>query len=357
MGHKYEDTAQYYVSGFIGIDSQSIIHEREQCLDLYKESSSMMANRNLLAPKPPESILTEPPHEIATQKLKEKGEENTEVVSTIQLSARQEQKFRRQLREKAYWKGRCEYLEGKGKAVRATATISTVPSREPSRYLLALLKFEPERKAVLDLMFRNDEATDKLAAVTSLAEVLEPLISLARSQRKRYAYKDAEPTKQNCCGDCGKVLTTYVCLCFMQLLLMFIRLRLDRAHRHLLQCARQRRVKKERAHMTAQFSLIHTCLWNDCYYRFDNKTCGSYSLHVTNHLQQSGSHQCLCDGCYKMFDSYEDLAYHVSEKHRVPNEWTTLTKMHYCYEHDVWCRSDQMWNTHLQAERRRFYVA
>jgi hypothetical protein len=83
-------------------------------------------------------------------------------------------------------------------------------------------------------MFCNDEATNKLAAVTSLAEVLAPLISLARSQRKRYAYKDAELTKQNCCSNCGKVLTTYVCLCFMQLLLMFIRLRLDRAHCYLL---------------------------------------------------------------------------------------------------------------------------
>ena len=82
MGHKSDDTAQYYVLGFIGIDSQSIIHQREQCLDLYKESSSMMANRNLLAPKPPGLILTEPPHEIATQKLKEKAEENAKVVST-----------------------------------------------------------------------------------------------------------------------------------------------------------------------------------------------------------------------------------------------------------------------------------
>lgn len=63
MGHKYDDTAQYYVSGFIGIDSQSIIHRREQCLELYKESSSIIANRNLLAPKPPGSMLTESPYE------------------------------------------------------------------------------------------------------------------------------------------------------------------------------------------------------------------------------------------------------------------------------------------------------
>ena len=100
----------------------------------------------------------------------------------------------------------------------------------------------------------------------------------------------------------------------------------------------------------AQFLHIQTCLWNDCYYRFNRKPCGSYSRHVTEHLEHSKLHQCLWDGCYEILKSHEDLAYHVSEKHRVPNEWTMLTKMHYCYEHDVWCRSDQMWDAHLQRK-------
>jgi hypothetical protein len=218
MGHKYEDTAQYYVSGFIGIDSQSIIHEREQCLDLYKESSSMMANRNLLAPKPPGSTLTEPPCERLAQTLKEKNEGNTKVISTMPLTATQEYELRRRTREKAYQKDRREYLEGKGRAVRPTAPVSTVPSREPSRYLLALLKFEPDRKAVLDLLFRDSDSPDQMVAELSLTQVLEPLINLAKSQKKRYAYKTAEPTKENCCGDCGKSLTKYAWLCFVWIL-------------------------------------------------------------------------------------------------------------------------------------------
>jgi hypothetical protein len=41
------------------------------------------------------------------------------------------------------------------------------------------------------------------------------------------------------------------------------------------------------------------------------------------------------------------LAYHISEKHRVPDDWTMLTKMHYCYEHDEWCCSDHQWSQHL----------
>lgn len=70
MGQKYDDTAQLYAPYFIGIDSQSIIYRLEQCLELYKESSSMLvANRNLLAPKPPRSMLTESPCEKSQQVL------------------------------------------------------------------------------------------------------------------------------------------------------------------------------------------------------------------------------------------------------------------------------------------------
>lgn len=209
MGHKYDDTAQYYVSGFIGIDSQSIIHERKQCLDLYKESSSMMANRNLLAPKPPGSMLTESPYERVPQVLQEKEEGEIQILSTVPLSATQEYELRRQMREKAYQKNRQEYLEGKGEAVRATALRSTVLSRKPSRYLQALLKFEPERQAVVDLMFRDSDSEDKATSELSLTQVLEPLIKMAGSQRKRYTYKTAEPTRQTWCSDCDKDLVKY----------------------------------------------------------------------------------------------------------------------------------------------------
>ncbi|KAF3049144.1 hypothetical protein E8E11_005165 [Didymella keratinophila] len=209
MGHKYDDTAQYYVSGFIGIDSQSIIHGREQCLELYKESSSMMANRNLLAPKPPGSMLTESPYERGSQMLQGTEKESPEIVSTLVLSATQEYELRRQTREKAYQKDRREYLEGNGRVARATAPTSAVPVREPSRYLLALLKFEPERKAVLDLMFLKSDDGDDITAELPLAQILEPLINMAKSQRKRYTYKTAEPTQQNCCSDCNKSMVKY----------------------------------------------------------------------------------------------------------------------------------------------------
>jgi hypothetical protein len=184
-------------------------------------------------------------------------------------------------------------------------------------------------------MFRSDDGTDNIITALSLTEVLKLLVSLAKSQRKRYAYKTAEPTYKDCCGVCGMGLTKYVCLCSIQAPTYVLKLSPDRVDSHLLQCAHQRRINREREHIAAQFLRIHTCLWNDCYYRFNGKTCGSNSRHVTEHLEQSRLHQCLWADCYEILESHEDPAYHVSEKHCVPNEWTTLTKMHYCYEHDV----------------------
>lgn len=117
---------------------------------------------------------------------------------------------------------------------------------------------------------------------------------------------------------------------------------------HLLQCARKEHIRGARKHMTDQFNVIHRCAWNDCNSSFRGKSCGINSLHVTRHLRDIRTHQCLWDSCHQTFESHEKLAYHVSNKHRVPNEWTVQTRMHYCYEHDGWCQSEQQWVQHLK---------
>ena len=124
-----------------------------------------------------------------------------------------------------------------------------------------------------------------------------------------------------------------------------------RLNAHLLQCARQRLITEERAHMTRQFhEAVKTCQWLDCGFRFHRGTCGSYSIHVTEHLIRMKAHQCLWSSCYYQAKGFQELAYHLSHAHRVPNDWTMLTKMHYCYEHDEWCRSDQQWTQHITRE-------
>ncbi|KAF1363481.1 hypothetical protein EJ07DRAFT_152289 [Lizonia empirigonia] len=304
-----------------------------------------MANRNLFAPRPPGSMLTEVPYETA--QAPRKPEEDVRVISTMVLSAAQEYELRRQSCGKAYQKDRQEYLEGRGRAVRETAPNNPSIFREPSRYLKALLKFEPHRKNAIDLMFQEDKLTVRL----DLTEILEPLVGMATTQRQRCMYKTAEPTEQDCCQDCGKDVTTYASpINLPHFLLTPYRLRIDRAYSHLLQCARRRRIKRGQEQMSEYFEYLRICLWNDCRYRFNGKSCGAYSFHVSQHLQHSMAHQCLWDSCLRVFSSHEDLAVHIWEAHDVPSEWTTYTKMHYCYEYDVWCCSDRTWNTHLQKK-------
>jgi hypothetical protein len=207
MGHKGEDTAQYYVSGFVGIDSQSMLHGREQRLDLYNESSSMMAHRNLLIPKPLGATLikTSSTEHILANILEDLEENNVEMVKTRPLSAKQEYEIRRQSRNKEYQKNRQQFIEGTSELETASTKTPTSEAtlRKPSRYLQALLKFEPDRQNANDLMFCNQIPDTGLL----LSTILEPLTRLANPQRKRYAYKTAEPTEDNRCHDCTKNLT------------------------------------------------------------------------------------------------------------------------------------------------------
>ncbi|KAF2632511.1 hypothetical protein BU25DRAFT_453727 [Macroventuria anomochaeta] len=119
------------------------------------------------------------------------------------LSAAQKYELRRQSRQRSYQKRRLDYLEGKGTAVRESTPNSPSQPREPSRYLTALIKFEPHRRAAIELMFR----ADKLTARLDFAEMLEPLIGMASTERQRYVYKTAEPNEQNCCQVGGKHVT------------------------------------------------------------------------------------------------------------------------------------------------------
>jgi hypothetical protein len=118
---------------------------------------------------------------------------------------------------------------------------------------------------------------------------------------------------------------------------------------HLLHCARTRLTANSRNHMQRQFAYVRVCRWNDCFFTFKGKHCGTSSLHMTRHIVENESHQCLWNGCDECFESQETLSYHVSDKHRVPTEWTTLTKMHYCFEHNQWFRSNCAWDAHLKT--------
>lgn len=121
-------------------------------------------------------------------------------------------------------------------------------------------------------------------------------------------------------------------------------------NRHLLQCAKAKKVKDAEAFMLQLFHQHPVCLWNNCCHRFKGKISRSHVSHISDHIRQNLSRQCLWDGCFTVMNSVEGLSYHVSTKHHIPTEHTTHTFMQYCYEHNLWAKSERVWNAHLEHQ-------
>jgi hypothetical protein len=213
MGHSNDDTVMDYISGIVGVDSQSMVHGRDQRTELIEENNtSMMSKRNLLAPLPPGSQLTD------RASIARAIEPNipVAVVTLSERTPKEEYALRRQSRTVAYRKQRKDFFEGKTSTPYATASVSaqatSKPLRSPSRYLQALWKFEPERKAITNLMYPGcdtetegsaiKEAVDKVEI--SLNNILEPMVTLSNPEKKRYTYASASPTKDMHYSVCGK---------------------------------------------------------------------------------------------------------------------------------------------------------
>jgi hypothetical protein len=59
MGHRDNEPMGFYISGLVGIDSQSMVRDRPQRTDLLEQHISMTAKRNLFAPQPLGSQVTQ----------------------------------------------------------------------------------------------------------------------------------------------------------------------------------------------------------------------------------------------------------------------------------------------------------
>jgi hypothetical protein len=77
-----------------------ITHKREQRLKFYKEPSLIMANRNLLAPKPPGATLIKISY-ITTKQLLEILRKDTEFIITKALSSAQIYQLRQTIKKQS----------------------------------------------------------------------------------------------------------------------------------------------------------------------------------------------------------------------------------------------------------------
>jgi hypothetical protein len=197
MGHTSDKSMSYYISGLVGIDSQSMVRGRKQKQNLLDENSSMMAKRNLLAPQPPGS-------QLIHQSLRPVREK---VANITALTPREQYEVRRQLRNKGYHKDCKSFYAGNDKASEG-ASLTELPRRLPSRFLKALWKFQPDRKRVVDLVYR-DGGFD-LDTEIALESIVVPMINIAYPNKIRFAYDTAQPGPGYTCQDCETQLDGYV---------------------------------------------------------------------------------------------------------------------------------------------------
>jgi hypothetical protein len=72
-------------SAVFKIDVQGLVIGQEQNLEMFEESTSIMASRNLQAPRPPGSSLAEPSIIRAKQLLEALNDRDRDIIVTKQL--------------------------------------------------------------------------------------------------------------------------------------------------------------------------------------------------------------------------------------------------------------------------------
>jgi hypothetical protein len=231
MGHSNDGIMLTYLANVVHVDIQSVVLGRPQRMDLIRSQASMMAERNLLAPKPPGAQLIDKASN--DRSAFDEGVADKQLPSTVafaDLTPTQQYELRRQSRKSIYSKRREEFFLGEAEHVRPCLDNSTCLSRSPSRYLRALLKHQPDRRRIASILYpdaypREDEnestsedhgtSVETQATVVALKsvtsdDILPSLIQMATPKKRRYAHRGAEPTADSRCPVCEDNLNGYV---------------------------------------------------------------------------------------------------------------------------------------------------
>jgi hypothetical protein len=189
MSHRGEQPMGFYTSGMVGIDSQSMVRRRPQRADLLEKHISMAGKRNLLAPKPPGSLLTDGGKAVPYARdvsMEEEDEDDTDDHDLVSVATPGGQySKRRESRHKAYRKKREEFFESGGDACVPDHDVAVL-HRLPSRYLRAAWKFDQDREHIVDTIFRNGKVD--VGAEVPLSLIIASMVSVATPRRRRYHY-------------------------------------------------------------------------------------------------------------------------------------------------------------------------
>jgi hypothetical protein len=186
------------------MDLQGLVMGQELNLEIFEQCTSMMASRNLQAPRPPGSSLAVPSMVRAKQLLEALDYRDRDVIATKQLTKAQVAQARKKGRDrnfKASHKALLKrphllLLDDQNNQNSQDLEVLSSAIRTHSRYFIAEFEFEPKRKIIVDLMFRIKHASD---IYLNFARMLPPLIKLANPARKHFAYRNFQRYVMQCC--------------------------------------------------------------------------------------------------------------------------------------------------------------
>lgn len=224
MGHKSDDTFMHYISNRSGIDSQSIVLKRPQMTGVIEAMCSMRLDVNHAAPVPHGSLLTHAKRQYGADDMIEELKEN-DPLQVPHMTLRQHFEARRRARRIDFQKVKIQFYENLSEfdeddqdhssdSVYSAELYSenapndlhalTVTRPGPSRYLQAVLRYEPSRQKLVNLLETEELLTSMDSSCThsqiSLSERIQPFADLANPMPRPIHYPDAtENADGNCC--------------------------------------------------------------------------------------------------------------------------------------------------------------
>ncbi|PVH92377.1 hypothetical protein DM02DRAFT_700065, partial [Periconia macrospinosa] len=178
MGNSLTVHANYYAADLVAIDTQALVNGRQPNQQLIEMNICMNRQADNQAP-----------HKLGTRLTDVKTKTSECNVVAPLLSVKQQYEQRRRMRDKNYEKERKAYLrerEGLYMEVDPESDNNNqcdVQSaiREPSRYLTALLKHDPDRQKLIDLFYTRSSA--------SMGECVDTLQRMANPAKQRTVYR------------------------------------------------------------------------------------------------------------------------------------------------------------------------
>lgn len=368
MGHQDEATFMHYISRISGIDAKSVILGRNQETAMVGFLRSMAGSVNHTAPVPHGSCLTHSKRLMVD--IPSPGNQHTDdtYLTTPKMTTLQHYEARRRARRSEFQKKQSTFFETcdendqsndcddfnetddlpedqdfeartETNHQTATAEVLSTSRPGPTRYLLAVLHYEPSRLKLVDMLLQRPllgptavaesisdyKMTD---AITLFADIAKPTITPVH-------YQNAKPDADKCCPRCHKRLSNMAKL---------------KVNRHLLKCF----LEQERNQALLQANIargeldLRNCLWTSCSQSFSTSNASGVANHITSHVTRSRYNVCHWSTCSAKFDSKIAMMLHLQDVHHVHCDDTIPVNPEYCYECREIFYSNIAWENHCQ---------